>query len=210
MQRAMLSRSAAAMPLKSSTSRPTLLAGGDGAASTSASSSTSASRVYSYSRDGPGAVMPDRVDLPRTAGAPPPPPPPPPAARSPTRALAPSRPRKVSLFNALKFAGPGPETINGRLAMAFLLYGASLEAQTDLTAAQLGSRLLADPLHWDPKGLALAALVVVASLVPITKGAISEPFGVFTPKAERVNGRAAMLAIAAIIALESRVGVPFF
>ena len=95
--------------------------------------------------------------------------------------------------------------------MAFLLYGASLEASSGLTAAQLGSRLLADPLHWDPKGLALAALVVVASLVPITKGAISEPFGVFTPRAERVNGRAAMLAIAAVLALESRAGgVPFF
>jgi len=95
--------------------------------------------------------------------------------------------------------------------MAFLLYGASVEASTDLTAAQLGSNLLSDPLGWDPKGLALAALIVVASLIPITKGAISEPFGPFTPRAERVNGRAAMLAIAAVLALESRAGgVPFF
>lgn len=111
----------------------------------------------------------------------------------------------------MKTSETGPETINGRLAMAFFLYGASLEASTNLTAAQLGANLLADPLSADPKGLALAALIVVASLIPITKGAISEPFGVFTPKAERVNGRAAMLAIAAVIALESRAGgVPFF
>ena len=95
--------------------------------------------------------------------------------------------------------------------MAFLLYGASLEASSGLSAAELGNRLLADPLNWDPKGLALAAVIVVASLIPITKGAVSEAFGVFTPKAERVNGRAAMLAIAAVLALESRAGgVPFF
>lgn len=219
MQRAMLSRSAeAAMPLKP---KSPLAVGGVGSSAASArspSTSTSSSRIHSYSRDGPGSVMPDRVDLPRTAGSPPPPPPPPPppaAGRSQasSRALAspPSRPRRVSLFNAFKFAGPAPETINGRLAMVFFLYGASLEASSGLTAAQLGSRLLADPLGVDPRGLALAALVVAASLAPITKGAISEPFGVFTPKAERVNGRAAMLAIAAVLALESRAGgVPFF
>lgn len=209
----MLSRSAeAAMPLAVSV-------GGSAVRSPSTSTSSSASRIHSYSRDGPGAVMPDRVDLPRTAGSPPPPPPPPPpaAGRSPagssSRALAspPSRPRRVSLFNAFKFAGPAPETINGRLAMTFLLYGASLEASSGLTAAQLGSRLLADPLGADPRGLALAALIVAASLAPITRGAVSEPFGVFTPRAERVNGRAAMLAIAAVLALESRAGgVPFF
>lgn len=98
--------------------------------------------------------------------------------------------------------------------MAFFLYGASLEASTGLTASQLATRLFAagggGPLVVDPKGVALAAAIVVASLIPITKGAISEPFGVFTPRAERVNGRAAMLAIAAVLALESRVGVPFF
>ena len=104
-----------------------------------------------------------------------------------------------------------PETINRRLAMTFLLYGASLEASTNLPAAQLATNLFSDPLSADPKGLALALVVVVASLIPITKGAISEPFGVFTPRAERVNGRAAMLAIAAVLALESRAGgVPFF
>lgn len=99
--------------------------------------------------------------------------------------------------------------------MVFLLYGASLEASTGLTASQLASRLVSSfgsggPLAVDPKGVALAAAIVVASLIPIMKGAISEPFGVFTPRAERVNGRAAMAAIAAILALESRVGVPFF
>jgi hypothetical protein len=34
--------------------------------------------------------------------------------------------------------------------------------------------------------------------------------GMFTPKAEMVNGRAAMLGIAALLALEYKAGVPFF
>ena len=34
--------------------------------------------------------------------------------------------------------------------------------------------------------------------------------GMFTPRAELTNGRAAMLAFAVLLALEQRAGVPFF
>ncbi|KAG2501603.1 hypothetical protein HYH03_000108 [Edaphochlamys debaryana] len=53
-------------------------------------------------------------------------------------------------------------------------------------------------------------LLVYASLVPIMKGAKMEAFGMFTPRAEITNGRAAMLALAVLLALEDRVHVPFF
>ena len=81
--------------------------------------------------------------------------------------------------------------------------GAAAEAQTGLTFRQQAAALPADRA-------ALCALILVASLIPISKGAISEPFGVFTPRAERVNSRAAMLAIAALVWLEAQSGTPFF
>lgn len=81
--------------------------------------------------------------------------------------------------------------------------GAAAEAQTGLTFRQQAAALPADRA-------ALCALILVASLIPISKGAISEPFGVFTPRAERVNSRAAMLAIAVLVWLEAQSGTPFF
>ena len=58
--------------------------------------------------------------------------------------------------------------------------------------------------------LALAALVAYGSLVPLRAGAIDEPFGVFTPLAERLNGRLAMLGFVGLLALEWYTEVPFF
>lgn len=49
-----------------------------------------------------------------------------------------------------------------------------------------------------------------SSLIPILKGAKSEAFGVFTPRAEITNARAAMLGFAILLLLESKSGVPFF
>ncbi|KAK9839490.1 hypothetical protein WJX81_005388 [Elliptochloris bilobata] len=95
------------------------------------------------------------------------------------------------------------ETLAGRQAMIGFVLGAAAEAQTSLTFQQQAAALPVDRA-------ALCALVLVASLVPISKGAISEPFGVFTPRAERVNSRAAMLAIAVLVWAENQTGVPFF
>jgi hypothetical protein len=49
-----------------------------------------------------------------------------------------------------------------------------------------------------------------ASLVPILKGAKREAFGIFTPRAEVTNARAAMLGFGLLLILESKSGVPFF
>lgn len=59
--------------------------------------------------------------------------------------------------------------------------------------------------------LVLTAMVIVyASLVPVMNGAIREPFGYFTPRAEIVNARAAMLGFGLLLLLESKARVPFF
>ncbi len=105
--------------------------------------------------------------------------------------------------NALKFNGPAPEKINGRLAMMALAVVCRTEVLTGVAVLDQ-----AQSPSW---GVAAAmVLIVYASMVPIRAGAIDEPFGVFTPAAERVNGRLAMLAFAALVALEWYTGVPFF
>ncbi|GIL52749.1 hypothetical protein Vafri_8543 [Volvox africanus] len=133
-----------------------------------------------------------------------------PRASSTTNGTTPSAPStstrrdySVNLFDALKFNGPAPELINGRLAMVGLIAGAWEEAHSGLTLAQQAEQL---PLS----ELLLLALWVYASLVPILKGAKMEAFGWFTPRAEITNGRAAMLGIAVLLFLEDKAGVPFF
>ena len=129
-------------------------------------------------------------------------------------------PRSTSLSplsphtDAFKFAGPAPEVINGRLAMAFLPIVAVLEASTGASARQLGTHLVsagpALPADTLP-ALSLALAIIAASLAPVRVGAIAEAVGPFTPAAERANGRAAMLGWAALLWLEARAGgVPFF
>jgi hypothetical protein len=148
-----------------------------------------------------GAVPPARAlpvpPAPGGAAAPPPPPPPPPA-RAP-------RSYRVSLFDALKFNGPAPEKINGRVAMVTLLAAAHREAATGEAAlAQLAA-----PDDWVLGALCL--VVSYASMQPVLAGAIEEDLGWLSARAERVNGRAAMLGWAALLALEAGSGgLPFF
>ncbi|KAK9815345.1 hypothetical protein WJX72_002100 [[Myrmecia] bisecta] len=110
---------------------------------------------------------------------------------------------RVSLWDAMKFHGPAPETVNSRLAMLGFLIGAMTEARTGQTLLQQASTLTVP-------AVVLLVLTIYASMVPILKGAKSEPFGPFSPRAELVNGRAAMLGIAALLYLEAKTGVPFF
>lgn len=72
--------------------------------------------------------------------------------------------------DALKFNGPAPEIINGRLAMLGILIVAQAEAETGETALQLLQ-------HGTPWSYAAMALWVYASMVPILKGARHEAFG---------------------------------
>lgn len=65
---------------------------------------------------------------------------------------------------------------------------------------------------WDPKMLnvdLVAMLQVHGSRTPNASNT-GLPAGFFTPRAEMTNGRAAMLAWAALLGLEYAAGVPFF
>eukprot|EP00877_Chromochloris_zofingiensis_P013543 jgi/Chrzof1/8442/Cz03g10240.t1_ELIP9[v5.2] len=103
----------------------------------------------------------------------------------------------------MRFNGPGPELINGRLAMLGFLLAARNEFQTGETVLQQSMHV---PWPW----LLLLAVVVYASLVPMLKGARHEAFGIFSPRAEVTNGRAAMLGFAVLLLLENKAGVAFF
>ncbi|DBA84686.1 TPA: hypothetical protein ACH3X1_005942 [Trebouxia sp. C0004] len=130
------------------------------------------------------------------------------------KALSSSKPRplvtpsvirsyEVPLWDAMKFNGPGPEIINGRLAMIGILAAAVNESAQAETISQQVPNV---PVRI----VGLSLLVTYSSLVPILKGAKSEAFGIFTPRAEITNARAAMLGFAILLLLEHKSGVPFF
>jgi hypothetical protein len=70
----------------------------------------------------------------------------------------------------MKFNGPGPEVINGRLAMIGILAAAVNESAHAETVVQQVPNV---PVRI----VVLSLLVTYSSLVPILKGAKSEAFG---------------------------------
>lgn len=75
----------------------------------------------------------------------------------------------------MKFNGPAPELINGRLAMIGILAVANNEIQTEQTVLQ--QALTASPWVY-----ILLLVWVYASMVPLLKGARHEAFGRFLPQ----------------------------
>jgi hypothetical protein len=53
-------------------------------------------------------------------------------------------------------------------------------------------------------------LAAYGTMIPVLGGCVEEDFGPFSVKAERWNGRLAMLGFAALLALENWAPVPFF
>jgi hypothetical protein len=76
--------------------------------------------------------------------------------------------------------------------------------------AQTGTPFLEQVLHAPWYHYLVPVVWIWATMVPVMHGAILEPFGPFTPRAEIANGRAAMLGFAGVVALEYYKGVPFF
>ena len=121
----------------------------------------------------------------------PPPPPPAPAKKS------------VSFGDAMAFSGAGPETINGRLAMLGFIAALGAEASSGETVfQQIGDA--------EPSILFAFIMFAAASLIPIFKGVKMEKFAFFSPEAEMLNGRAAMIGFALLIAIEAKSGAAFF
>lgn len=109
----------------------------------------------------------------------------------------------LSFGQLMAFSGPAPELINGRLAM--LAFVAALGAE--LSTGETVLRQLAD----EPTGVILAAIAfITASLIPLLNSTKREAFGPFTPAAEMLNGRAAMIGFAALLAVEAVRGSALF
>merc|ERR1712157_176043 len=56
----------------------------------------------------------------------------------------------------------------------------------------------------------LATLSHLSCLLPIFKGVKKEKFAFFSPEAEMLNGRAAMIGFALLLAIEAQSGTAFF
>lgn len=66
-------------------------------------------------------------------------------------------------------------------------------------------------LREQPTGVVLlVTLFAVATLIPLVEGRKPDTVGPFTPEAEVLNGRAAMIGFAALLVIESITGKAFF
>ena len=117
-------------------------------------------------------------------------------------------------FGVMGFGGPAPEGINGRAAMLGVLAAIGGELTTGKTVV---GQLLAGGAA--PMG-AIFVAVALASFAPMVTGSSAaaafnkekeaKALGPFTAQAEMLNGRAAMMGFAALLALEATSGMPFF
>uniref|UniRef100_A0A453KW39 Uncharacterized protein n=2 Tax=Aegilops tauschii subsp. strangulata TaxID=200361 RepID=A0A453KW39_AEGTS len=112
----------------------------------------------------------------------------------------------TSIWDALAFAGPAPERINGRLAMVGFVTALAVEAgRGDGLLSQLGS---GTGQAWFAYSVAVLS---VASLVPLLQGESAEGRAgtIMNANAELWNGRFAMLGLVALAATEIITGAPF-
>jgi hypothetical protein len=105
----------------------------------------------------------------------------------------------------MAFAGPAPEVINGRLAMLGFVAATAAELSSGSTAVQ---QFAAAPIAT----CAAAAVITAASLIPLLAGRTAKDaaVGPFTADAETINGRAAMIGIAVLLAAEASRGSGLF
>lgn len=100
----------------------------------------------------------------------------------------------VAISDVMAFSGAAPEIVNGRLAMLGFVSAVGAELNSDVGVLK----------QWasEPTLITLTFVLFMAgSLVPILANK-KESLGPFTPSAEMLNGRAAMIGFAALIAAE--------
>ncbi|CAA2969888.1 Hypothetical predicted protein [Olea europaea subsp. europaea] len=98
----------------------------------------------------------------------------------------------------LAFGGPGPERINGRLAMIGFVTAIGVELAN---GQDVFAQIQNGGIQWF---IVTSALLSAASLIPLFKGvrAESKSNGVFSSDAELWNGRFAMLGLIALAVTE--------
>lgn len=107
-----------------------------------------------------------------------------------------------SFGSVFAFDGAAPETINGRLAMLGLVWAVAAEQMTGNTVMQ---QLTAPGQTGLLYFLAVVQILTYASLVPIMSGGESSDarrLGPFTARAERWNGRMAMVGFFSLLVVE--------
>lgn len=128
------------------------------------------------------------------------------AASSPTPTStptpAPQKKAKTGFIDVLAFSGPGPERINGRLAMIGFTAALAVELSK---GTDLFSQISDGGAQWF---LGTSILLSVASLVPLLKGVNpeSKTEGLMNSNAELWNGRLAMLGLVALAFTEYVIG----
>jgi hypothetical protein len=108
----------------------------------------------------------------------------------------------ISLGDAMAFSGPAPEIINGRLAMLGFVAAVAAEFASDESVLT----------QWaaEPTGIAAAFVLFAAASFPPLLAGRKESLGPFTPAAEMLNGRAAMIGFAALLVIEGLKHGPLF
>ena len=115
-------------------------------------------------------------------------------------------PEQVStnFFDVFSFAGPAPETINGRLAMLGFTTALGVEL---FTGEDLATQIGLGGVQWF---IVVAAIFTGASLIPMFRGVTvddkSKP--IFSSSAEKWNGRFAMIGLVALAITEFVKGSP--
>lgn len=106
-----------------------------------------------------------------------------------------------SFWSVFAFDGAAPETINCRLAMLGFVWAVIAEKATGLTVLE---QLFSPGQTGLVFFIGAIQIFTYASLVPIMNGESTDArsFGPFTARAERWNGRAAMIGFAALIITE--------
>lgn len=110
----------------------------------------------------------------------------------------------TNFFDVFSFAGPAPETINGRLAMLGFTTALAVEL---FTGEDLATQIGLGGVQWF---IVTAALFTGASLIPMFKGVTVESKSkpIFSSTAEKWNGRFAMIGLISLAITEYVKGSP--